>query len=126
MSVSKCLALTNECLRKTPLWRGFAFMDTQCILYGATCSFGAFFFVLLVGLRRFKSYKVHQVYKVHKVKKKVGKNAIRSCQTLYKLYNFQLDNSFVVSNYSRRLHSHKTLVLELAADGYNLTQSLIF
>ncbi len=36
--------------------------------------------------------------------------------------NFQLDNSFVVSNYSRRLHSHKTLVLELAADGYNLTQ----
>ncbi len=63
---------TNECLRKTPLWRGFAFMDTQCILYGATCSFGAFFFVLLVGLRRFKSYKVHQVYKVHKVKKESG------------------------------------------------------
>ncbi|MDE1988315.1 MAG: hypothetical protein KGJ58_02615 [Patescibacteria group bacterium] len=28
----------------------------------------------------------------------------------------------IVSNYSRRLHSHKTLVLELAADGYNLTQ----
>ena len=41
---------------------------------------------------------------------------------LYCKRDFVIGQYLIVSNYSRRLHSHKTLVLELAADGYNLTQ----
>ena len=121
MSASKCLARrTNVCVRLRfggvlRLWVFTIYFELQMFCYSHAFSV----IPLNKGIHLLCDHS--WIPACAGMTKRDGRKDEKSFE-LYRLYNFKLYNSFIVSNYSRRLHSHKTLVLELAADGYNLTQ----